>query len=365
MVTTKEFSQLRLIACFCSIFGCVVSVSLADEIAVQPKTDRFTWGAVRSGWQVGVRLLSSDGRLNAGDPAVFQFALKNPTEKERTVVIKQFEGLYPALGANNRISLNISGSSQRKHQHTVAAGKVLEARQYRVVLNTEGLPDGNYHVSRATPFWVPDKEHPNRSSGLSLRVPISFTIGEPEKKKLSKLPSADSKEEQIYWGDPVAGLVVGMRLPDGKSKREFDEVLSGELFVRNLSTKPIHFEYEIPGSSDWNTHVETADGDYVRLNAVWDSGFRPRITKEVTLRPFEQKRIFGLDEKDAELSRGPQIHVVQTDKELKQHVPRHLITDGGEFRWFAHISIRQFAVKDLTMIVGSSGVPFKLQADEE
>ncbi len=325
------------------------------------REDLFTWGKVRQGWQVGVRLLGSRRSLDVGDPVVFQFALRNPTDEQQTVVIKQFDGIYPTLGADNRINLNITGSSQQKHQHTVEPGEVLEARQYRVVLSTEGLPPGDYHVSRTTPFWVPHKEQANRSSGLSIRVPIGFTIGDPSKTKLSKLPSADNKEDQIYWGKPVAGLVVGMRISGGDFNQSLGSAIAGEMFVRNLSTREIEFEYEMPGHSDWNTNMETHDGKHVNLNMVFYSGFRPRVTTRLKLRPFEQKQIFGV--KGKQMPEGPMVHIVQDKKDLKGHAARSLVTSGGEYRWFAHLTIRQFAVTDLDMVIGSSGVPFLVKSE--
>ena len=348
------------------------NITLAfDESPSAETDDGYVWGRARRGWQVGMRLLSADGSLQPGDPVVFQFALKNATDEDQTVVIQQFEGLHPTLGAKNRISLNIHGSSQQKHQHTIKAQAVLEEPQYRVVLDTAGWLPGEYFVSRATPFWVPDKDDPNRSSGLGVRLPLAFQVGDPSKTRLSKIPSADSAEEQIYWGEPVSGLVVGMRLPQGRTKWQHGESLKGDLFIRNLSRREIEFEYEIPGVSDWNTHVETPEGDYVRLQTVWYSGYRPRVTRRLKLKPFQQVQIFTSAPpfkpvKNPELSValteelpvGPSIRVIEPDGKSDPAHPRHLITAGGEYRWFAHISLRQFAVKDLNMVVGSAGVPF-------
>lgn len=348
----------------------------ADEAIVPDETARsFLWDSERDGWQVGVRQLTSGQSLMPGDPIVLQFALKNTSAENRTVVIQQYDDTYPTLGANGRISINILGSSQRRHQHQLKPGEVLEMRQYRAAFSTEGLPAGKYSVEAQPAFWASVEGEPNRGRGIGRKVPVSFVLGDPATTRISKLPTYATAAERIYWGEPVAGLVVGMRLPDGRREWNTGTTVTGDMFVRNVSDRVIEFDYDVPGPGDWNTHVETPDGGYVQLSAVWMSGFRPRNTRSMTLRPFQQARMF-VDEAEqtpdpeneaagAGLDRsfGPSLELEKLNAESKPGVVKRFSTAGGDYRWFAHVSINQRAVPDLTMIVGCGPVPLTVSAE--
>lgn len=328
-----------------------------------PDAGDYLWDAKRNGWQVGAKLLSASNQLEPGDPAVFQFVLKNVTDKEQTVVIQQYDDTVPTLGAGNRIALNLLGSSQRRHQHVIAPGEILERRQYRITVSTEGLLPGQYHADCQPAFWMTVEGQPNRGTGIGRRVDIPFTLGNPDDTKLSGPSRTDSEEEHIHWGDPVGGLIVGMRLPNGKTEWPNDTLIEAEMFVRNVSRHTIDFEYEVPAATDWNMHVQTADGGYVRLDAVWYTGAVSRVTRRMSLKPFEQAQMFLPD--DNGRVHGPRLQLLSEKTEFKPGSPKRLISAGGEYKWVAHVSIRQFAVKDLSMVIGGSTVPFKVVAAED
>ena len=101
----------------------------------------------RNGLVAGAKLLSATGKLEPGDPVVVQFVLKNDSDKEQTFVLRASDSL-PTLGANNRLELNVVGSSQNTFQHTLKPGEILEKRQYRVTVDTTGMPPGKipHHI---------------------------------------------------------------------------------------------------------------------------------------------------------------------------------------------------------------------------
>lgn len=338
------------------------TIAAGNDEAVETKTDSTTWvwSRPRDGWQVGARLLSSSKFLQPGDPAVFQYVLKNVADEEQTIVLFQYDNSHPVLGDDNRISLNILGSSSRKHQHRIAAGETLELRQYRITISTEGLLPGEYTAYASPPLWRTVKDKPNRGSGIGGGLSISFVVGSPDDTKLSKIPSANSEEEQIYWGKPVAGLVVGMRLPDGRRTWPNNSQLEAEMYVRNLSQKTIELEYDVPQAADWNTHVRTPDGKFVRLDSVWYTGTSPRVTRKLTVRPFEQARLF--ESADEQKLHGPRLQLLSEQTEYQPGDPKRLISDGDDFMWVAHVTIRQSEIRDLTTIVGSSAVPFTVES---
>ena len=127
---------------------------------------------------MGAKLLSATGRLQTGDPVVVQFLLRNVSDAEQRVVLQQYDHMFPALGEDNRISLSVSGSSAQRYLHVLAPGEVLEERQYRVAVSTEGFLPGEYHATAQPAFWQAKEDNPNAATGIGRKVPIRFTIGD-------------------------------------------------------------------------------------------------------------------------------------------------------------------------------------------
>lgn len=331
------------------------------------KATPIVWDKERSGWQVGARLINSSQTLQPGDPVVIQFLLKNVSPDVRTVVLKQYENSFPTLGAHNRINLNISGGSDRTYQHTILPGNVLQERQYRITVSTEGLIPGKYQVDTQPAFWQTVDGQPNRGRGIGRRVPVDFSLGDPDSIRFTEPPVAVTAEDKIQWGERVAGLVVGMRFPEGRTNYRAGSVIQGEMFVCNVSDRTMEFEYEIPSLTDWNMSVQTADGNHVRLDWVWFSGLRPRNTSTMTLNPGEQRQLTVVQPGNVlsstpsageERPIGPVLQILKEKNDFEYGNPKRLITSGGEYLLTAYLSIRQTNVPDLNIIAGSSPVPF-------
>lgn len=328
-----------------------------ESDAHTPDEDGVVWDKPQDGWQVGAKLLSTTDKLQPGEPVVMQLLLKNVTDESRTVVLQDYHDTHPTLGADGRISMNISGDSTGRRQHVIAPGAILERSEYRVVLSTQGMLPGEYRIDPQPAFWEPDVEDSNRATGIGRNTPVRFTLGDPASVKYTQPPVEKDPAERIYWGERVSGLVVGMRLPSGRAQWPGDARIEGEVFVRNVSDRTIRLEYEVPPAGEWNTHVTTSDGEDVRLDWVWYSGMRPRVTRELTLKPGEQARVEG--------NGGPALQVLKEKTPFKRGDPPRLITDGGQYTWAAYLVVAEKSIPDLTMVIGSGAVPFEIDGGDD
>ncbi|MBN1852050.1 MAG: M56 family metallopeptidase, partial [Pirellulales bacterium] len=265
-----------------------VEISVSDREGPQNEADgllrtddvtttgagEIVWDEERRGWQVGAKLISTTNRLQPGDPVVVQLLLRNATKEPQTVVLQQYDATHPTLGADGRISMNISGSSENRHQHVIAPGAILEKPQYRVVLSTQGMLPGEYHIDPQPAFWQPDKGDPNSATGIGRKTPIHFMLGDPSAVTYSQPPVEEDPALRIHWGNHVSGLIVGMRLPQGRVLWKNNSRIEAEMFVCNVSDRTITFDYEVPPPGEWNSHIKTSDGKDVQLDFTWTTGFR-------------------------------------------------------------------------------------------
>ena len=352
-------------------------VAQQAEPAAVPRSDReslILWGRERDGLQAGAYLLSSTGWLQPGDPIVVQFVLRNVSDVESTVTIQSFQETHPVLGENNRIALNILGSNQEKTQYVLKPGEVINRRGHRVVVSTAGLASGQYSVDANVAFWMSKANEPNSASGLGHGIPISVPIGDKATWPQPYVDEPLNPTEGIHWGKPVGGLIVGMRLKHGDKPLAHDAILTGDLFAKNVSTVTVEFEYEIPAATDWNMSLESAEGESVRLDSVWYSGFRVRRVRKVTLAPLAVTQLTGIpndlavekpDKESVEnrIIESPAIRILAEKAEFKYGDLPRLITGPGKYRWATHVTVRQTAVTDLDMVIGASEIPFEVAAD--
>ncbi len=343
------------------------------EESVTRAASSIIWDKERQGWQVGAKLVSATGRLQPGDPIVVQFLLRNVSENEQTVVLQQYDDIFPVLGEDNRINLNISAGGQRRYQHVLAPDEVLNKRQYRVTVSTEGLLPGQYFVTAQPAFWQAKADDPNSSTGIGRQAPIPLTLGDPDSIAFAAPPQDDNPKTEFHWGKPVAGLIVGMRLPEGRSHWPTESRMEAELAIRNVSDQPIELEYEIPQVGDWNMNVESKNGDYVRLDWTWFSGIQPRVTRSFTVAPNEQVRLTGIEAEvqvgglgpvasETRKIEGPTLQILSEKTEFKYGDPKRLIATQGSYSWAAWITVRQQQVTDLDMVIGSRPVPFEIES---
>ncbi|MDA1055242.1 MAG: hypothetical protein O3C40_32880 [Planctomycetota bacterium] len=332
---------------------------LADE-------PTYVWGKDQRGMQAGARVLSATGKLQSGDPIVVEFVLKNTSDEEQTLVVQQYDDTYPTLGANNRIELNILGSSQRKWQHNLKPDEVLRKRQYRVSLSTEGFPPGNYHITAGSAFWLTADN--NSGTGVPHGRHISITIGDPDSVRLSKPPTNDDLVKAIHWGDPVAGLIVGARLPGGKAVWKYGEDIQADLFLFNASEQPITVTYELPAhASDWNLHLSHESNEYVRLDSIWFTGVSPHVTRQVTVAPDQQIPITGIEAEvsvggniENKMIAGPTIRLLGEPVEFQPGDPKRLIGGKGTYTYHAAITMHRADILDAAMVLSAGDVVFSV-----
>jgi len=343
------------------------------HLAAEDDAERtYIWGKSQRGLQAGARLVSATGKLQPGDPVVVEFVLKNTSDEKKTLVVQQYDNTYPVLGENNRIELNILGNSQRRWQHELESGEILKKRQYRVTFSTEGLPPGNYNATASSAFWL--KIKPNRGTGVSHGRPIPFTIGDPESTELTSPELNEDPERRVFWGGPVAGLIVGARFPEGKSVWWNGDDLEAQMFLYNATGRVIEVEYEMPAvPTDWNLHLRSHGGQSVRLDSTWFSGARPRITRDVAIEPGQQLPITGIEAEvsvggsDAavRLIAGPRIQLRKERTEFDHGDPKRLIAGKGAYAFHAAITMRRKDIPDLAMVLSAGAIPFEANPDAE
>ena len=329
-----------------------------DTTAKGRPLDSVVWDKPRRGWQAGAKLLSTSDQFKVGDSIVIQYLLKNVTTERRTFVLHQIESTRPTLGGDNRISLNISGNSENRHQHTLAPGAVMEKRQYRVAFNTQGMLPGVYTLDSRSVFLEVKKDEPNIATGIGRYIPIRIELSDPARKTFivySKPPLAKNPSEKIYWGKRVGGLIVGMRLPKGRTRWTNESRIEAELFIRNVNRQSISLTYQVPPTDEWSMHVQTKDGEDVWLGRVWNTGIRRAVTRSLTIKPGEQVSLT-----DQRQNRGPTIQVAKAARLQKAGEPARLTTKQGSYTWRAYITVTQKKAPDLTMVVGSGPVPFEI-----
>lgn len=331
----------------------------------------YIWGPDKRGLQAGARLISATGTLQVGDPVVVEFVLKNTSGEKKTVVIQQYDNTYPTMGGDNRIELNILGSSQRRWQHELEPDQVLKKRQYRVSFSTEGLPPANYQVTGSIAFWI--SFQPNRGTGVPHSRPIPVTIGDPDSFQLSQPPQLDGKQK-IYWGGQVAGLIAGMRFPEGKDSFKNDDCVEAQMFLYNATTEDIELRYQIPAvASDWNLHLTHESNQYVRLDSTWFSGAVPKITRRVTIKSGAHEPITGINglvssggsEPVERMIDGPAIQLLAETVEFQHGDPKRLISGKGKYIFHAAITIEREEIPDLSMVLSAGGIPFEVNPDAE
>lgn len=369
--------------CQCTLFillmlaitsQCVAQVKEPAAVANGENDSLIIWGRERDGLQAGAYLLSSTGWLQPGDPIVVQFVLRNVSDTETTVIIQSSHESHPVLGENNRIALNILGRSQEKTQYVLKPGEVINRRGHRVVVSTAGLAPGQYNVDANVAFWMSKANEPNSASGLGHGRPISVPIGDKATWPQPFVDEPLNPTERIRWGKPVGGLIIGMRLENGDKPLANDATLTGDLFAKNVSAASIEFEYEIPDATDWNMSVQSAEGETVRLDSVWYSGFRVRRARKVTLAPQAITQLTGIpndvavEDLDKESIQNhkiesPAIRILAEKTEFKYGDLPRLITGHGKYRWATYVTVRQPAVTDLDMVIGVSDIPFDVAAD--
>ncbi len=339
----------------------------ADEDPASRAT-KIVWDKPRGGWQAGAKLISTTDKVQPGDPVVVQLLLKNVKDESRTIVLQECHNRHPTLGADGRItmnidaddaqvelgadvsiSMNISGNDSNRRRHVIAADAVLAEPRYRVVLNTEGMLPGEYWVDPHPAFWKLDENDPGRATGIGGKTPVRFTLGDPGSVKFTQPPTEEDTAKRIYWGKPVSGLIVGMRLPRRPKQWRAGSQVGGEMLVRNVSDRAIRLEYEAPPSGGTLVH-QISDGKLVSLalesRHITPLRVRPDFTRTLTLQPGEQALV-------AKNASATGVGVRRNE------------SDETRFTWTAYLTARQKDIPDLTMVIGSGAVPFEIAGGDD
>ncbi|MCA9066889.1 MAG: hypothetical protein KDA96_27670, partial [Planctomycetaceae bacterium] len=332
----------------------------------QDHSPQIVWGPDRKGLQAGAKIIGHSTQLQPGDPLVIQILLKNTSNDVKTVVLQRPDQTYPTLGANQRLELNVIGSSQNRQQHELAAGEVLNSPQYRVTISTVGLPDGEYHATANTILWQANDN--GGGTGIPLGKPIPFTLGDPTSVQFAKPPATLPDGQQISWGAPVAGLVLGARFSDENAEFTTRSRVAPVQYLCNLSGQTVEVNVEIPADpGDWNLHLTQNDPEksYVQLNSVSYSGMRLQRYRRLTLKSGDVQQLTGVkapiltgrsaanaQSEETEIP-GPVIQVLPEKEEFKPGDPKQLITSAGRYIFHSAVTVRQPQMSDVTLVISA------------
>lgn len=311
----------------------------------------LSWGSNESrGWRVGALLINdliSADPVRPGETIAVQYFLQNVSAEPQTIRVQKVDGTYPVLGERGRIALNIRHGSGSV-EFTAQPGEAVSPDGFAILLETTGLPDGEYSIDTVSAFSIPNEN--GRGGGSPWRVgSVTMTLGHAG--KFETTPTTD--DEGIVWGGVVAGLRVGMRLPEGRRQWPVGSLLEGELFARNVSDAPITFEWDKPSPLDQNQVVYTAEGDFVQLHRVFVTGARARNPQTFMVNVGEQVRLGT-----AQLKSQAVLSEFQPDD------PAQLVAAAGEFTWSVYVQLPRKSIPELTIIAGSGRVPFEIVSDD-
>jgi hypothetical protein len=332
--------------------------------------DKVVWGKSRKGLVAGAKLLSATGELDCGDPIVVQFVLKNDSKEKRSIVLKRTQEIHPVIGEDNRLELNVLGSSQETAKHNLEPGETLEDARYRVTVSTDGMAAGEYRITSRTAFWMVKDGKPNAATGIPFGKSIPIELGQSEA-VTTRTPPDDGKT--IWWGKPTANLILGMRLVDDRKFWPNDDVdIEGQLFLFNSGDEVLELSYQLPTTpSGWNMHV-TAEGEKsVRLDWTWFTGIEPTRDRTVNIEPGQSIPLTGIEaavstgDKAAKIEsiQGPLLRILKEKTDFEYGDPKRLIGKTGKFYLNAAVTIRPNGLADPVIVASSAPVPFEIEKD--
>jgi hypothetical protein len=321
-----------------------VDREVIDEVLFWGSNERF-------GWRVGTLLVNdlvSDEPVKPGETIAVQFFLQNVSDEPQTVRVQKIDDTYPVLGEGGRISLNtLHGSGSV--EFTAQPGEAVSPDGFAILLESTGLPDGEYTIGTTAAFSIPNESGNGGSSPWRVGR-VSMTIGEGGGFETD--PTTD--EDGVVWGGVVAGLHVGMRLAEGRRQWPVGSLLEGELYVKNVSDEPITFTWDKPAPLDQNQVVRTAEGEYVRLHSVFFTGIRARNPQTFTVKAGEQVRLGTAQLKSQAKPSDP-----------SYDDPAQLVATTGEFTWTVHVELPRESIPEMTIIAGSGPVPFEIVGEDD
>ncbi len=324
----------------------------ASEVDRELIDQILSWGSnERHGWRVGALLvndLDTDEPLTAGETAAVQFFLQNVSDEPQTIRVQGVRETFPTMGAGGKINLNLIHGGENI-EITAQPGEAVSPDGFAILIDTKGLPDGEYSVYTISAFSIPNEN--GNGGGSPWRVgSVPMTIGEGGEFSTE----AVTDDDDITWGGRVAGLQVGMRMHNRVKEQPLGSLMRGAMFVRNVSDHPITFEWDEPAPLDQNQVVYDADGEYVRLNSVFYTGIRARNPQSFTLAPGDQVQVGSASLQSAAEPTQPGAD------EASQ-----LVATTGEFTWTVHLQLSIPAIPQFTFVAGSGPVPIEIVNAEQ
>lgn len=257
---------------------------------------------IDDGWQAGMQVI--DWPSAESSKLIVQPVLRNATDQQRNVDLS-IHGRGPirfTLTSGNDIALFLSGSWEE--EHTAQPNEILSEEHWQTTVDFAALPPGSYTVDFGAVFFVPVEEQIGARSGISfrLKLPVEVVTGHAKPWRndefVQATPEGAYADLSIHWGEPVAGLRVGILFENGPAAGDSvfnqGEIAEARLFVQNVSAESMDCQMLLPHRMDgWGMNISDSEQHSIRRNQIYISGFSPQRSFAATLAPGEIQPMTG------------------------------------------------------------------------
>lgn len=249
------------------------------------------WGEPRDGFRAGLAFTEPRTSYRAGERVGFRLYLKNVQAKAVTLSLRRASLWLASLNAQNELHLHpldsgaeslTLGPGEERPVPGEAGTFLVQSWDHagdagETVLR---LAPGKFRVECRDGLWVPDRDDPNRATGLRARPgALALEVLPVGGKEEGPMPPGPAVQDGVTWGRPVNGLQLGLRLKDGQHRYNHGDSVSLDLLARNASDRTLAFSC-LTSTEGWpgNTPVvQNEKGEHIPIEVVFLTGFRPLL----------------------------------------------------------------------------------------
>ena len=272
--------------------------------------DKTSWGKPADGLQAGLYASKGKIKYHVGENITLGLKLRNVSDKSITLPLQAAESKFSALSENSAIRLyaicRISAPfTLEPGEEKVVPGVVWSCQLYSLgwmqrVLDAKSpveplfLSPGRYTISAPDSIWKGNSDGSSSTiqaqpgtlkieilaeSDPGVRFGQAPTLAEPR----------DSSTGPIAWGKPVNGLQLGIGIVGKAKPVAGGEAVKTEVFLRNISDKPLAFSSMKFPYSGSNPYVSDSAGKEMRMDFTWYTGTEPLY--KLNLEPGESLQV--------------------------------------------------------------------------
>lgn len=259
-------AKLRLDVHELSVLSLFMPAALAERRAAQlvPQT-LIRWGSPVEGVQIGIQRVESRPVFGIGRRIAFQFRIRNssPNIVKTQLRFPDVSSIRFTLYSNHRITAISSGGPSSMAEFSLKPGEDAVIPETQFEFNTAGLESGTYHIESSYLFRIGEGDdlrklkliRPAGWRDIPSDLPLEFGL-EPSKPIAAPMfPAINAAGHfDVAWGRPVQGLQAGLRYARGLEfagdfnrftdwKWSDGDKVEAEVWVRNVSAKPLTFSY--------------------------------------------------------------------------------------------------------------------------